>query len=352
MSASEYFEPNSKTAAKFTLKPGRVNVLHPRLIVTTLACNLFFGIAHGDDHSASSFLITPVAGPSEDISATHEDFSCATRGEVADDVVTVRTTLAGVPAIVRVPKALKKPPIVLWHGIGPPASESELMKALPLDDVPSIKVYLGLPLFGARAPSDGAESLSRRQTEDYASQIFEPVIVGAAKELRVVLTALREKRCLAPNDAIGLFGFSAGGTAVLIALTEPDVPVRAAITVNAPTGLGAAIDAMERATKQQYVWSESARQLEERVDAIRHAAEIARGAPPRALLLFHGADDTIVVPRGAVSLREALQPYYHHAGNDQRLKLVIASGVSHGWTEPRTLQQLRASVADWFNRYL
>jgi fermentation-respiration switch protein FrsA (DUF1100 family) len=53
-----------------------------------------------------------------------------------------------------------------------------------------------------------------------------------------------------------------------------------------------------------------------------------------------------------VSLREALQPYYQRAANDQRLKLVIASGVSHNWTEPPALQQLRASVADWFNRYL
>ena len=77
-------------------------MLHPRLIVTTLFCTLFLGIAHGEDHSASSRLIEPVAGPSEDISATHEDFSCATGVEVTDDVMTVRTTLAGVPAIVRV----------------------------------------------------------------------------------------------------------------------------------------------------------------------------------------------------------------------------------------------------------
>jgi pimeloyl-ACP methyl ester carboxylesterase len=321
---------------------GRDDVLHPRLIVTTLSCTLFFGIAHGDDR------IEPPGA----ISATHANFSCAARGEVTDDVMTVQTTLAGVPAILRVPKGIKKPPIVLWHGLGPPASEGELMKALPLDEVPAIKVYLGLPLFGLRAPSDGAESLAQRQAQDYASQIFEPVIVGAAQELRAVLNALREKKCLGPNDAIGMFGFSAGGTAVLIALREPGVPVRAAITVNAPTGLGAAIDAMERATKRPYVWTESARQLEQRFDAVQHAAEIARPAPPPALLLIHGADDTIVAPSGAVSLRAALQQYYQHSGNDQRLKLVIAPGVSHGWTEPRTLQQLRASAANWFNRYL
>jgi dienelactone hydrolase len=327
-------------------------VLHHRLIVTTLFCNLFFGIAHGGDHSAIGPVITAGASASEPMSATHEDFSCAASGEATDGVMIVPTTLAGVPAILRVPKAIRKPPIVLWHGLGPPTSESELMKALPLDDVPSLKVYLGLPLFGARAPSDGAESLARRQTEDYASRLFEPVVVGAAKELPAVLRTLREKRCLGPNDEIGLFGFSAGGTAVLIALTEPGVPVRAAVTVNAPTGLSAAIDAMERATKRQYEWTASARQLAERSDSIRHAAAIASGTSPPALLLFHGADDTIVMPSGAVSLLEALQPYYQRSGNDQRLKLVIASGVSHSWTAPQPLQQLRASVADWFNRYL
>jgi predicted esterase len=327
-------------------------VLHHRLIVTTLFCNLFFGIAHGGDHSAIGPVVTAGAGASEPISATHEEFSCAASGKATDDVMTVSTALAGVPAILRVPKAIRKPPIVLWHGLGPPASESELMKALPLDDVPSVKVYLGLPLFGARAPSDGAESLARRQAEDYASRVFEPVVVGAAKELRAVVKTLREKKCLGPKDAIGLFGFSAGGTAVLIALTEPGVPVRAAVTVNAPTGLSAAIDAMERATKRQYVWTATARQLAERSDSIRRAAAIASGTSPPALLLFHGADDTIVMPSGAVKLREVLQPYYQRSGNDQRLKLVIASGVSHNWTELQPLQQLRASVADWFNRYL
>jgi hypothetical protein len=84
----------------------------------------------------------------------------------------------------------------------------------------------------------------------------------------------------------------------------------------------------------------------------RHAAQISTGVPPRALLLFHGADDTIGAPSGVVSLQEALQPYYRRAGYDQRLKVVIAPGVSHNWTDTRPLAGLRTSVADWFNRYL
>jgi alpha-beta hydrolase superfamily lysophospholipase len=298
-------------------------------LATTLFCILFVGAAQAADG----------------------DFSCRA-GHGTHGVTTMQTTLAGVPAIVRLPVTIKKPPIVLWHGLGPPAGDSELMDALPLDDVPAVKVYLELPLFGARAPSDDADSLAHRQAEDYASRIFEPVVLGAAKELPAVLQALREKGCLRADDKIGLFGFSAGGAAVLNALMDTGVPVGAAVTVNAPVSLNAAIEALERATKRPYVWSDSARLLAERSDSISHAAQIAGGTPPRALLLFHGADDTIVAPSGAVSLNAALQPFYRRPGDDRRLKLVIAPGISHGWTELEPLRQLRVSVADWFNTYL
>src|SRR5690348_17642777 len=158
-------------------------------------------------------------------------------GQESEGVQTRRTTLAGVPAILRIPRTVTKPPIVLWHGLGPPASEADLMEDLPLDDVPAVKVYLGLPLFGARAPTAESDSLMQRQAQDYALRIFDPVVVGAARELPAVLAELRKQGCLRRGDAIGLFGFSAGGTAVLITLLDQKAPVRVAVTVNAPTGL-------------------------------------------------------------------------------------------------------------------
>ena len=267
-------------------------------------------------------------------------------------VTTVQTTLAGVPAILRVPKTIRKPPILLWHGLGSPGSESELSSALPLDDVPAVKVYLGLPLLGGRAPSREEESLAQRQAEDYALRIFEPVVVGAARELPAVLVELRQLHCLRANEKVGLFGFSAGGAAALVALTQASTPVAAAVVVNAPTGLKVAVDGFERATKHPYAWSDASRQLARRVDAIGHAAEIAAGGPPRALLLFQGADDAVIAPKGAVSLEAALRPYYQQPGNERRLKLVVAPGVSHAWADPATVTQVRNAVADWFNRYL
>ena len=277
---------------------------------------------------------------------------CAAGGDVAGDIVTLQTTLAGVPAILRVPKVITKAPIVLWHGFGPPASETALMKALPLDEVAAVKVYLGLPLFGLRATSGSTETLAQRQASDYASLIFEPVVMGAAKELPPVLAALRDRRCLAANQKIGLFGFSAGGAAVLYALAERDVPVQAAVTLNAPTGLNEAIEAVERATKHPYAWTPATRQLAQRSDSIARASEIAAGDPPPALLIFHGAADEVVPPQPTLALRDALQPFYDKSGNADRLRVVVAPDVSHDWTESKALQQVRVVVANWFNQRL
>src|SRR5262249_47405158 len=107
------------------------------------------------------------------------------------EVLIVETRLAGVPAVLRLPPKISKPPILLWHGFGPPQSEGALMEALPLDDVPALKVYLGLPQFGAREAANGREDMVRRQKEDLGRLVFEPVVVGAAQELPSVVTALR-----------------------------------------------------------------------------------------------------------------------------------------------------------------
>ena len=278
-----------------------------------------------------------------------------TAGQDGDGARTIQTTLAGVPAILRIPKTISKPPIVLWHGLGPPASEADLMEDLPLDEVPAVKVYLGLPLFGARAPTSESDSLVQRQAEDYGLRIFEPVVVGAARELPAVLAELRKQACLQQGDAIGLFGFSAGGTAVLVTLLEQKAPVHVAVTVNAPTGLRSAAGALERATKQPYAWSDASRRLAAQTDATQLAARIATSSakqPPRALLLFHGADDKVILPADTVTLADSLRPFYEHAGAAQRLQLTVAPGVSHDWGDRRTLDQVRAAVADWFNRYL
>jgi predicted esterase len=153
--------------------------------------------------------------------ASSEEFTCFSAGVTA-------TKLADTPALIRVPRQITKPPILLWHGFGPPDSEAALMNALPLDDVPAVKVYLGLPMFGSRALPNG--DLGRRQKQDLATLVFEPVIIKGAKELPAMVRALEQHGCMHPGAAVGLFGFSAGGAAALYALAEHDVRISAAVT--------------------------------------------------------------------------------------------------------------------------
>jgi mono/diheme cytochrome c family protein/predicted esterase len=305
-----------------------------------------FGNTYKDKVTAAQIAKLPHPDP---MANTSDEYACTGLPPPVEGVSTLSTSLNGVPAILRAPKVITNPPIVLWHGFGPPASESELMKALPLDEVPSVKVYLGLPLFGARSPAAADESLAQRQAEDYGTRVFEPVVLGAARELPAVVAALRQMKCLGDQDRISLFGFSAGGAAVLSALIESQVPVGAAVVVNAPTGLNAAIEALEAATHHPYVWTRRTRDLALRSDAVRHAAEIASESPPPKLLLINGADDAYVPPSGSMMLFHALQPLYHEKGDDDRLATALLPGVTHDWTGPPGLTDVRTKVASWFS---
>lgn len=281
--------------------------------------------------------------------AAQAEFTCRSGAERREPVTTIETTLAGVPAILRVPKTITKSPVVLWHGFGPPASEQALMDALPLDDVPAVKVYLGLPLFGRRAEAGGVEALKRRQTTDVASLVFEPVVMGAAKELPPALQALQAMGCMTRDDKIGLFGFSAGGSAVLFALAERDVPVGSAVILNASTGLSASISAYERALGKPYAWTDASRELARRSDAVGRARDIAAGHP--AILIVQGTADAMLTPDLSIALHHALQPLYA-AHDARRLQLTLANGMSHNVTDAGGIGELRGRVAAWFNRYL
>jgi predicted esterase len=262
------------------------------------------------------------------------------------EVLTVETRIAAVPAVLRFPPKISEPPILLWHGFGPPASEQALMEALPLDEVPALKVYLGLPQFGAREWHGGREAMMQRQAEDLGRLVFEPVVVGAAEELPSVITALEQLGCLRPRDKVGLFGFSAGGAAVLIALAERKVAVETAVIVNASTGLTASVEAYERVMKQQYRWTDYTRDLARRTDAVQRAQDIASNHP--ALLIVQGKDDAMVTSENALALRDALAPYYKKARDEPRLRLAVVDGLAHGWADSSHIDDLRRTIGNWF----
>lgn len=292
-------------------------------------------------------LLPMLPGPAQASQPSPQDL-CAVPASQAPRVV--ETHLDGVPAIVRVPAQVSAPPIVLWHGFGPPQSEGALMALLPLDEVPAVKVYLGLPMFGRRAPQD-PDALARRQEEDLAGGVFEPVVMGAAHELPRVAAALRHAGCLGEGQGVGLFGFSAGGAATLYALAEREVPVAAAVVLNASTGLSASVAAYERAVGKPFAWTPRARALAARSDAVERAADIAAGDPPPALLIVHGAEDTMLDGQGVHALHQALAP--HYAGDAAtRLQLSVVEELPHAARSPDEVARVRALAGDWFRRYL
>jgi len=272
---------------------------------------------------------------------------CLDRDGGRQRIETLETRLAQAPALLRAPAKVTKPPILLWHGFGPPASERALMEALPLDEVPAVKVYLGLPLFGPRQPAGGRDEMVRRQNEDLGRLVFEPAVVGAAQELQDVVAALQNFGCLRAGQKIGLFGFSAGGAAVLLALAEDKARVESAVVINASTGLTASVQAYERATKQQYQWSDYTRALARRTDAVQRAVDIAHNRP--ALLILQGSDDAMLGARNATALRDALAPFYKSAYDEPRLRLTLVDGLAHGWADSPRAAEVRSSIAAWFN---
>lgn len=283
---------------------------------------------------------------------SNDEFNCTATSATEQSPAVVAATLGDTPALIRIPARIRQAPIVLWHGFGPPDSERALMEALPLDEVPAVKVYLGLPMFGSRQLAGGMNELVRRQSEDLATLVFEPVVMAAAKELPAVVRALERRDCIERGGHIGLFGFSAGGASALYALAEADVPIDVAVTLNASTGLTASVNAYERATKGSYTWTDAARRLAHRSDAVSRSKDIAARSPPPALLLIHGKDDAMLTAETAIDLHAALLPLYRQASATQRLQLTVVPGLAHGWINTGDVEALRSSIAAWFHTYL
>jgi predicted esterase len=282
--------------------------------------------------------------------APEADHGICTHDELGDRVVT--TELAGVPAIVHIPDKVFGPPIFLWHGFGPPASEQALMQMFPLDDVPAIKVYVGMPLFGKRSLAGGTDELVRRQREDVGLQVFKPVVVGAADELPRVVEALERQSCMRGGDRIGLFGFSAGGAAALLSLVERKVPIGATVLLNPSTGLTASTQAYEQATGLSYAWTAESRALAKRTDAVEHVAEIAARNLPPAILIIRGAKDEVVSRTSLDQLQKALNTRYAQVHHSDQFRYVVLDDLAHNLNAGTSNDELHRHISAWFNRHL
>ena len=243
------------------------------------------------------------------IGATSEvDASHRSPSEAPSSQPLVNVTIVDVPMLVAAPRRITKrtPLIIMYHGFGPPNTPQLLSQALP--PIPNaFMIYPSLPLVGARMPAGGVDELLRRQREDYVGEMLYPSILGAAHELPQIIKAVSKRYGLSKSAPLILFGFSAGGAAALLSLTESGVRPRAVVVVNSPLSIAQAVDGYERQTKGVYTWTEKAREAAARYDLEKSAERVAKLNPKLAVLMLQSEQDAGFSVGSAQSAAAALK---------------------------------------------
>ncbi len=203
---------------------------------------------------------------------------------------------AGVPYVVLPPRTPRPaaPVVVGWHLMDPPRTETALAAALPLDGLDAWRVYLGLPLTGARAPAGGPEALGYA---DAVLAMFGPAVFGAADEFPAALAALRPTVGDGPR---AVFGGSIGSLVAQEVATR--LPVAAIGLVSPVTQLRPVVAANGRRYGVTYDWSPASDEVAARLDFVARSAELA--APTLLVVGEHDSPDGILEP--AARLHAAL----------------------------------------------
>jgi len=241
----------------------------------------------------------------------------------------IRGVAAGVPFLAVPPTGGGPAPLVIiWHLMDSPRTEVAMAAALPLADVPAWRVYLGLPLMGARTPAGGFEAIMALVRDDTLLKCHGVVVTGAAAELPSVLDALREQL---PETALidaplTLVGGSAGGGAALLALTESERPVTAAVAINAAIRATSLVQLVEKGQGIEYAWSPESRALARRLDFVERAEEIMARRPQPSVLVVSGEDDHENFRVDAAELSDALR---QRAAEPDSVVLATIPGLAH-----------------------
>lgn len=274
-------------------------------------------------------------------------------------------TAAGVPFLA-LPPAVAVPapaPLVIGlHAFEPPRSESALAGTIPMAALPAWRVYLGLPLFGARLPEGGVTEINQRGERDYLVELFGPVVEEAAAELREVDAELRSSLPVADTPT-GLVGVGAGATTVLLALAENRLPVGAAAVVNPIVDPTLLMAARERRTGTPYRWNSRAQRTRGRLDMSARAPEITRNRPP--LLMVGGGADEVSPPDHGRAFHDDLARQAGGAtygpGHEHALRHIVVPDLAHSigpepGLEPGPLTPAGVladrALTEWFHRHL
>ncbi len=269
----------------------------------------------------------------------------------------------GVPVLIVRPKEVLPGTqlVVLFHGFGPPENPEALARALPLAKLPAVLAYVNLPLVAKRLPAGGIEALKRVQAQNFVNGFFFPSIEGASSELPLMVREIEVEYHLDVRSGIGLFGFSAGGAAALLALIEADVPVVAAAILNAPLSVRENVRNWERALHRQFQWDAAARAAADRYDVERQAGRIAARQPLPALLLMRGGADESFDGESVRRATAALRTAYEKENAESKFAVKVFPGLGHNFgpdaqattSAPAPVSnEIDDAVRRFFERYL
>ncbi|MCW2603055.1 MAG: hypothetical protein JWN61_1190 [Pseudonocardiales bacterium] len=251
---------------------------------------------------------------------------------------------AGVPYLV-VPPATERPDapvVVVWHLFDAPRSHRAMAAAVPLAALDAWRIYLGMPLTGDRLPPGGLEAFFALGAQDAVRNIFEPSIVGAARELPGALAQIRRDHRIG-DGPMGIMGGSAGAAAAELVLAESDLAVTAAVLVSPLVQLKPLITEAGKHFGAEYPWDEQTEAIAARLDFVARADDIASHLVPAAVLVITGGkDDLLAVLAPADRLVEALRA---RVEEPERIRALRLPNMAHALADEPGLEPA-AQTAD------
>jgi predicted esterase len=277
--------------------------------------------------------------------------------------VTEQKSVGGVPVLISRPGAVNPNTrlVLFYHGFGPPQSPRALAEVLRLKEMDAILAFVNLPMVADRMPAGGKDELLRVQKEDFVNGFFFRSISGATAELQQIVEELNATYHVDTHKGIGLFGFSAGGAAALLALLESNVPIRAAVIVNAPMSVMQNVQNWQRTLKRQFDWDNASRKAASRYDVELQADKIAKREILPALLIVQGDADKQLGIEPTRRAFEALKRGYAERGEAERIQFEVIHGLTHhfgpgsvatGSAEASIDLEIEQKTKNWFKRFL
>lgn len=197
----------------------------------------------------------------------------------------IRGTAAGVPYLAFPPRSSSPgtpvppdtPVVVLWHLLAPPSSPEAFAAALPLAGLSAWRVYLEVPMTGARLPAGGVAEIGQRAREDFVLQLHAPITRQGAAEFPAALAEVRAQLG-APSGPVALVGGSQGSAiAAQVALdTTREAPgTLAGLVLLSPViQLRSVVDALAEQFGTPYTWGPESAAIAEQMDLVARAGEL------------------------------------------------------------------------------